>query len=165
MNTRIEITLPDSEATVDLGRRIAALARAGDLIVLTGELGAGKTTLTRGIAEVLRVHGRVASPTFIIAREHAPAHGGIGLIHVDAYRLNSIAEVDSLDLDSSMDEAVTVVEWGQNLVEGLAHDRLEVDLLRPRGTLQETEEPPRSAVVRGVGRRWSDVELAAAVES
>src|SRR5699024_10504875 len=92
----------------------------------------GKTTLTQGLGQALGVRGRVASPTFIIAREHQVGEGGVGLIHVDAYRLNSIAEVDSLDLDSTMDDAVTVVEWGQDLVENLAQDRLEIFLKRPR---------------------------------
>lgn len=164
--SELEAPLPDTEATVDLGRRLGPLLRAGDLIVLTGQLGAGKTTLTQGIGAALGVHGRVASPTFIIAREHAPAPGSIGLIHVDAYRLNSIAEVDSLDLDSSMAEAVTVVEWGRDLVEGLAQDRLEIDLQRPRGTLTHAaDEPPRRAVLHAVGDRWNRAELAGAVQS
>lgn len=161
----IEVPLPDAAATVALGRRIAPLLRAGDLVVLTGELGAGKTTLTQGIGAALDVRGRIASPTFIIAREHEPGGAGVGMIHVDAYRLNSIAEVDSLDLDSSMDEAVTVVEWGRDLVEGLAHDRLEIFLDRPRGNLQQPSEPPRRAVLQPVGSRWDRDEIARAVES
>ena len=163
MTQTLQIALPDAEATRDLGRRLAPLLRAGDLLVLTGELGAGKTTLTQGLGQALGVRGRVASPTFIIAREHHPGQGGVGLIHVDAYRLNSIAEVDSLDLDSTMDDAVTVVEWGQDLVENLAQDRLEIFLKRPRGTLQDAHEPPRSAVLHPVGPRWDPAELARAV--
>ena len=163
MTQTLQIALPDAEATRDLGRRLAPLLRAGDLLVLTGELGAGKTTLTQGLGQALGVRGRVASPTFIIAREHQPGEGGVGLIHVDAYRLNSIAEVDSLDLDSTMDDAVTVVEWGQDLVENLAQDRLEIFLKRPRGTLQDADEPPRSAVLHPVGPRWDPAELARAV--
>src|SRR5699024_8975582 len=108
--------------------------------------------------------GRVSSPTFIIAREHAPTGSGPGLIHVDAYRLTSLAEVDSLDLDSSIDEAITVVEWGADLVEQLAQDRLEVTLERPRGSTDTgAPEPPRRAVLHPVGQRWDAVDLAAVV--
>ena len=159
------VTLPDAAATTDLGRRLAGLLRAGDLVILTGELGAGKTTLTQGLGDGLGVRGRVSSPTFIIAREHRPLGSGPGLIHVDAYRLTSLAEVDSLDLDSSMDEAVTVVEWGADLVEHLAQDRLEIVLERPRGhTDPAAAEPPRRAVLRPVGERWADTDLAALAE-
>ncbi|WP_369824619.1 tRNA (adenosine(37)-N6)-threonylcarbamoyltransferase complex ATPase subunit type 1 TsaE [Cellulosimicrobium sp. CUA-896] len=101
--------------------------------MLTGDLGAGKTTLTQGIGAGLGVRGQVASPTFIVAREHPSLVGGPALVHVDAYRLGSLEEVDALDLDSSLDESVTVVEWGSGLVESLAGDRLEVVLERPRG--------------------------------
>ncbi len=160
-----EVLLPDAGATTALGARLAGVLRAGDLVILTGELGAGKTTLTQGLGTALGVRGRVSSPTFIIAREHAPTGAGPALIHVDAYRLTSLAEVDSLDLDSSMDEAVTVVEWGADLVEQLAQDRLEITLERPRGTSTdlETPEPPRRAVLHPVGARWAGVDLAAVV--
>ena len=160
--TDVEVTLPDAAATTALGRRLAGLLRAGDLVILTGELGAGKTTLTQGLGDGLGVRGRVSSPTFIIAREHQPLGTGPGLIHVDAYRLTSLAEVDSLDLDSSMDEAVTVVEWGTDLVEQLAEDRLEITLERPRGSVDPgAAEPPRRAVLRTVGRRWAQTDLTA----
>ncbi|UFU02367.1 tRNA (adenosine(37)-N6)-threonylcarbamoyltransferase complex ATPase subunit type 1 TsaE [Ruania suaedae] len=163
--------LTDAAATRELGRRLARVLRAGDLVILTGDLGAGKTTLTQGIGEGLGVRGRVASPTFIIAREHAPTGDGPGLIHVDAYRLASIAEVDALDLDSSMAESVTVVEWGAGLVEGLAQDRLEIDLVRPRGVegagvelgQAAAADQPRRVVLRPVGARWNGVELPGAV--
>src|SRR5699024_5770103 len=132
-HTGVEVQLPDAEATTALGAHLAGVLRAGDLVILTGELGAGKTTLTQGLGTALGVRGRVSSPTFIIAREHAPTGTGPGLIHVDAYRLTSLAEVDSLDLDSSMDAAITVVAWGAGLVAQLAQDRLELTLHRPRG--------------------------------
>src|SRR5699024_11362375 len=98
----LQIALPDAEATRDLGRRVAGRLRAGDLLVLTGELGAGKTTLTQGLGQALGVRGRVASPTFIIAREHQPGEGGVGLNHVDAYRLNRSEEHTS-ELQSRFD--------------------------------------------------------------
>ncbi|WP_159620183.1 tRNA (adenosine(37)-N6)-threonylcarbamoyltransferase complex ATPase subunit type 1 TsaE [Ruania rhizosphaerae] len=164
----VESTLTDASATQELGRRLAQVLRAGDLVILTGDLGAGKTTLTQGIGEGLGVRGRVASPTFIIAREHARTGSGPGLIHVDAYRLGSIAEVDALDLDSSMAESVTVVEWGAGLVEGLAQDRLEIELERPRGVGEGSgtdvaeaaaADQPRRVILRGVGERWAGVDL------
>jgi tRNA threonylcarbamoyladenosine biosynthesis protein TsaE len=116
-----------------LGRRLAGLLRAGDLLVLSGELGAGKTTLVQGIGAGLRVRGPVTSPTFVIARVHPSLAGGPDLVHADAYRLASPAEVDDLDLDASLDTSVTVVEWGGGLADGLAADRLEVTII-PAGT-------------------------------
>src|ERR671914_276392 len=115
-----------AQAMRDLGVRLAGVLRAGDLVVLSGGLGAGKTTLTQGIGEGLKVRGPITSPTFVIAREHPSLSGGPPLVHVDAYRLGGLAEVDDLDLDASLDEAVTVVEWGEGLAEGLADSRLEV---------------------------------------
>ena len=164
------VTLPDADATRAYGKALAAVLQAGDLVVLTGDLGAGKTTLTQGIGAGLDVRGQVASPTFIIAREH-PAlprpdgTRGPALVHVDAYRLGSLDEVDALDLDSSLDESVTVVEWGEGWVEGLAADRLEVRIARPRGGHDDGEDADageRVVTVRGVGDRWADVELPAA---
>jgi tRNA threonylcarbamoyladenosine biosynthesis protein TsaE len=159
-----------------LGERLAALLRAGDLVLITGDLGAGKTTLTQGIGAGLGVRGPVTSPTFVIARVHPSQVGGPPLVHVDAYRLGSIAEVDDLDLDASLDEAVTVVEWGEGLVEGLSADRLEVNLVRPHGddgpdarpdgdpdeSGDESSDVPRQVRVRGVGARWDGVDLAPA---
>lgn len=163
------VTLPDADATRAFGRALAQVLRAGDLVVLTGDLGAGKTTLTQGIGAGLGVRGQVASPTFIIAREHPPVPGpdgarGPGLVHVDAYRLSSLDEVDALDLDASLDESVTVVEWGEGWVEGLAADRLEVSLTRPRGGLPPGDDVDaaageRAVTVRAVGSRWAGVEL------
>ena len=114
----------------DLGTRVGAALRAGDLVVLTGELGAGKTTFTQGLGEGLGVRGGVTSPTFVIARVHPSLVDGPDLVHVDAYRLGGIDELDDLDLDTSLDDAVTVVEWGAGLAEGLAEQRLEVTITR-----------------------------------
>ena len=135
-----------------LGQRIAAVLRAGDLIVLTGPLGAGKTTLVQGIGQGLDVRGPVTSPTFVIARVHPPLSGGPGLVHVDAYRLGSVAEVDDLDLDASLEDCVTVVEWGEGLVEELAADRLEVTIaMPPAGEPGEM----RWVTLAGIGGRWA----------
>jgi tRNA threonylcarbamoyladenosine biosynthesis protein TsaE len=134
--------------TQDFGRRLGALLRAGDVIVLTGDLGAGKTTLTQGVAEGLGVRGPVTSPTFVIARVHPSLVGGPGLVHVDAYRLGSAVELDDLDLDADLPDSVTVVEWGEGLAEDLAEARLEVELERP-------DDETRVVRVRPVGARWS----------
>jgi tRNA threonylcarbamoyladenosine biosynthesis protein TsaE len=145
-----------------LGRRLAALLRAGDLVVLTGDLGAGKTALARGIGAGMDVRGDVTSPTFVIARVHRSRGAGPDLVHVDAYRLGGLAEVDDLDLDASLPDSVTVVEWGLGRVESLADDRLEVTIHRPRGASEhvvEDGDEPRTVVLRGIGPRWADVVL------
>ncbi|NIZ93617.1 tRNA (adenosine(37)-N6)-threonylcarbamoyltransferase complex ATPase subunit type 1 TsaE [Kineococcus rubinsiae] len=157
--------LATAQETAALGRRLAAVLRAGDLLVLAGDLGAGKTTLTQGIADGLGVRGPVTSPTFVIARVHPSLVGGPPLVHVDAYRLGSLAEVEDLDLEASAAEAVTVVEWGAGLVEDLAGDRLEVDLVRPHGAGAAAAHPdevpvePRAVQLRAAGPRWSGVDL------
>ena len=136
------------EETQAFGRRLGALLRAGDLIVLSGDLGAGKTTLTQGIGEGLGVRGPITSPTFVIARVHPSLVGGPGLVHVDAYRLGSVVELDDLDLDADLDDSVTIVEWGAGLSEQLSEQRLEISL---------TGEDVRTAHLVGVGSRWDDV--------
>jgi tRNA threonylcarbamoyladenosine biosynthesis protein TsaE len=146
------IAVPTTEDMHALGRRLATGLRAGDLVVLSGPLGAGKTTLVQGIGQGLGVRGPVTSPTFVIARVHPALGGGPALVHVDAYRLSSVAEVDDLDLDASLDDCVTVVEWGEGLVEELAADRLEITIaMSPAG------EPGDSRMVEltGIGERWA----------
>ncbi|QAY70129.1 tRNA (adenosine(37)-N6)-threonylcarbamoyltransferase complex ATPase subunit type 1 TsaE [Xylanimonas protaetiae] len=169
----VTIDLPSAEATRALGAALAGVLRAGDLLILTGDLGAGKTTFTQGLAGALGVRGHVSSPTFIVAREHAPgvrADGtrGPGLVHVDAYRLGGLGELDALDLDASLDDSVTVVEWGAGLAEALTEDRLEIELVRPRGGVVDMDDPEagtRRATVRGVGPRWEGVDLGALLRS
>jgi tRNA threonylcarbamoyladenosine biosynthesis protein TsaE len=151
----VEVVLPAAADTMALGRRLAARLRAGDLVLLSGELGAGKTTLARGLGTGLGVRGDVTSPTFVIARVHPSLTGGPALVHVDAYRLDHLTEVDDLDLDASLAESVTIVEWGEGKVEGLSDDRLEVVLHRGSDPADET----RTARLRPIGRRWSEVEL------
>ena len=136
-----------------LGRRLASRLRAGDVVVLTGPLGAGKTTLTQGIGDGLGVRGPVTSPTFVIARVHPPLGAGPALVHVDAYRLDDAAEVDDLDLDADLESAVTVVEWGEGLVERLAEDRLEIRIGRPPGGPLDDET--RTVRLTGTGARWA----------
>jgi tRNA threonylcarbamoyladenosine biosynthesis protein TsaE len=154
-------------ATRELGGQLAGLMRAGDLVVLIGGLGAGKTTLTQGVGERLQVRGDVTSPTFVIARVHPSLVAGPALVHVDAYRLETLSEVDDLDLDASLADSVTVVEWGEGLVEGLAPDRLEVRLERRSGAAGPDDaevdgDEPRHVTVHGFGRRWAGVELPSA---
>jgi tRNA threonylcarbamoyladenosine biosynthesis protein TsaE len=136
----------------DLGRRLAALLRAGDLVILAGPLGAGKTTLVQGIGAGLGVRGPVTSPTFVIARVHPAVTGsGPALVHADAYRLGSFSEVDDLDLDTDAGSAVTVVEWGTGLAEPLAEDRLEI-------TIEPDQDGDvRTVRINGRGARWHGV--------
>ncbi len=133
--------LVDTEATEALGRRLAGLLRAGDLLVLTGPLGAGKTTLTRGLGAGLQVRGQVASPTFVLARTH-PTASGVPLVHVDAYRLGGAGELDDLDLD--YEGSVVVVEWGAGLLDGVAESWLDVVIERPTGAGGELGDDGRS---------------------
>jgi tRNA threonylcarbamoyladenosine biosynthesis protein TsaE len=131
-----------------LGRRIAAGLRAGDLLILSGPLGAGKTTLMQGIGEGLNVRGPITSPTFVIARVHPPLGSGPALVHADAYRLGGIAEVDDLDLDSDSASSVTAVEWGEGLAEGLSEDRLDIAI--------EISGTARIVRISGIGNRWAN---------
>jgi tRNA threonylcarbamoyladenosine biosynthesis protein TsaE len=143
----------------DLGEQLARLLRPGDLVVLSGGLGAGKTTLTQGIGAGLGVRGPVTSPTFVIARLHPSLRGGPDLVHADAYRLGSRAEVDDLDLDNDLDASVTVVEWGEGLVENLAASYLRLTIDRPHPApaaepLDGDADQVRYLTVAGYGARW-----------
>jgi tRNA threonylcarbamoyl adenosine modification protein YjeE len=161
-----EISVPTASRMRSLGRQLAALLRPGDLVVLNGPLGAGKTTLVQGIGAGLDVRGPVTSPTFVIARIHPSLRGGPALVHVDAYRLGSPAEVDDLDLDADVARSVTVVEWGGGLVEALAESWLDVTIVMARaGAADPVGQPdpgdePRTVLLAGHGDRW-----AAAAES
>ena len=142
-------TLSTVSDTEDFGRRLGAVLRAGDLVVLTGPLGAGKTALVRGIGAGLGVRGDITSPTFVIARVHKPdpAKGGrVALVHADAYRLGSAvdprAEIDDLDLDASVDDSVTVVEWGEGVVEQLSDAHLQVRIDRHDDDSREVRLEP-----------------------
>lgn len=121
----------DTEAMEAFGRELGGVLRAGDVVVLTGPLGAGKTTLTRGIGAGLGIRGPVQSPTFVLARTHPSLVGGAPLVHVDAYRLGSAALLEDLDLD--FDHSVVVVEWGAGLVEDMTDSWLEIVIERPTG--------------------------------
>ena len=140
---------------------VAPQLRPGDLVLLTGDLGAGKTTFTQGLGSALGVRGPIASPTFIIARTHPSLGDGPALIHVDAYRLSSLAELDDLDLDATLDSSVTVVEWG-DAAAALSEDRLHVTISRARGGEIDPEAPDggdRVVTLTGHGDRWAGVSF------
>jgi len=144
------VTLPTVDDTVAFGRRLATILQPGDLVILDGPLGAGKTALVRGIGQGLAVTGEVTSPTFVISRIHQPdpARGGVlPLVHVDAYRLGTVTEVDDLDLDESLADSVTVVEWGEGKVEQLAEEYLVV-------RLERLDDDTRVARLLGQGPDW-----------
>jgi tRNA threonylcarbamoyladenosine biosynthesis protein TsaE len=149
-----------------LGRRLGWLLTAGDVVVLSGPLGAGKTTVAQGIGQGLGVRGPVTSPTFVIARVHPSLAGGPALVHADAYRLGGRAELDDLDLDADLAGSVTVMEWGEGLAEVLADSylaiRIEAQPVRqPRGSQEDDVELARTVTVTGWGPRWrhADAEV------
>lgn len=146
------LEVPTADAMQQLGERLAGTLQAGDLLIASGDVGAGKTTLTQGIGRGLGVADPVISPTFVLSRVHRSRTGRPDLVHVDAYRLSSVAELDDLDLDASLTTGVTVVEWGEGLAEPLAESRLEVDI-RP-------SDAGRRVLLRAVGERWQGVDLA-----
>lgn len=143
------VDVPTADDMRALGVRLAQLLRKGDVIVATGDLGAGKTTLTQGIGEGLGVAGPIISPTFVISRVHPHPGDGPSLVHVDAYRLGDSSELADIDLDASLAEAVTIVEWGSGLAEWLADSRLEIDIVRGLSTDERTVH------LTGIGPRWA----------
>lgn len=166
-----EVPTPDEMQS--LASRLAPLLRAGDLLVLSGDLGAGKTTFTQGLGEALGVRGPVTSPTFILARTHPSLVGGLPLVHVDAYRLGGLDEIDDLDLDSTTEAAVTVVEWGEGMAEQLTDSWLHIKIevrgprpIDPLGTPHDgeldfvpEEVDPRVVTIKPHGPRWVGVPL------
>ncbi|WP_144753259.1 tRNA (adenosine(37)-N6)-threonylcarbamoyltransferase complex ATPase subunit type 1 TsaE [Curtobacterium pusillum] len=167
--TDARVLLDTAVATTDemgaLGARLAAVLRAGDLVVLTGPLGAGKTTLTRGLGAALGARGQVSSPTFVLARTH-PTTSGPDLVHVDAYRLSDPVELDDLDLD--WDASIVVVEWGRGFVDGISDSVLDVEIVRATGAgaddpddldPDDVPDEPRRVVVTATGPRWAVTTL------
>lgn len=145
------LTLPTAASTHEFGRdRLAPLLEPGDLIIASGPLGVGKTALVQGIGAGLQVEGRVLSPTFVIARVHRG--GRIPLVHVDAYRLGSMAEIEDLDLDTDLAGSVTVVEWGQGLVEQLSEEHLLIELSWASDETADAES--RTATLIPYGPGW-----------
>jgi tRNA threonylcarbamoyl adenosine modification protein YjeE len=151
-NKIFEALIPTSEEMHELGLRLAKQLKAADLVILIGPLGAGKTTLTRGVGAGLGVEGNVSSPTFVIARTHK-RDGLAPLVHVDAYRLGSPAELDDLDIPFA--SSIVLVEWGKGLTQDISEHWLEVELVRD--TTGETED--RQVKITGFGDRWVGVSI------
>lgn len=168
------MTVSSAGETQEIAAALGKVLEAGDLLVLTGELGAGKTTFTQGLGQGLGVRPGIISPTFVLMRIHpnlpdGPRPGGPDLVHVDAYRLESASEIDGIDLENTLDSAVTVVEWGRGRVEHLSPSRLDIELLRGSGgngipTAAESgvldfsgedDDEPRTIILRGYGPRWA----------
>lgn len=165
------VTVATAQETHALGVQLGELLRAGDLVLLTGGLAAGKTTFTQGVGQGLGVRGPITSPTFVIARVHPSLGSGPALVHVDAFRLDGLAELDDLDLDADLDAVVTVVEWGHGLAESLSEDRLEIRLTGTEGSGAHGADPgpgageqpadehdgdqPRVVRASGHGTRWT----------
>ncbi|MEY4532945.1 MAG: hypothetical protein RI926_714 [Actinomycetota bacterium] len=149
-------TIGNPDQMHELGLELGKALRAGDVLVLTGPLGAGKTTLTRGIGEGLGARGPVTSPTFVLARTHPSLVDGPPLVHVDAYRLNSAVELDDLDIDFA--HSVVVVEWGAGMLDGIVDSWLDVVIERPEGAnageLGDELVEPRTVTLTGHGQRW-----------
>ena len=162
-----QVSTSDADQTRALGEDLGRVLAAGDLVMLSGGLGAGKTTFTQGIGIGMGVRGRVASPTFIVARVHPSLSGGPDLIHADAYRIKDLSDLETLDLDSSLDEAVTVVEWGEGKTEAMSDERLSIEVRRASGGQAETDgdiidlehmdDGTRLIVLRAHGHRWDGV--------
>ena len=157
-----EVSTRDADQTRAFGEDLGRILAAGDLLMLSGGLGAGKTTLTQGIGVGMGVRGRVASPTFIVARVHPSLSGGPDLIHADAYRITDLNDLETLDLDSSLDEAVTVVEWGEGKTEAMSDERLSIEVRRAAHDgdvidLENMDDGTRVIVLHAHGHRWDGV--------
>jgi tRNA threonylcarbamoyladenosine biosynthesis protein TsaE len=143
------LTLRTLEDTLRLGRALGSRLTAGDLVILSGSLGAGKTALTKGIAAGMGVAGTVTSPTFVLARVHRGANGVVPLVHVDAYRLAGSVEIDDLDLDTDLTGAAVVIEWGEGVADQLSPERLLV-------ALERLPDDSRVVTLTGIGGDWTE---------
>ncbi len=149
----LDSVIETTEEMMGLGESVAKVLTAGDLVLLIGPLGAGKTTFTRGVGKELKAIGNVSSPTFVIARTHKREDSEIPLVHVDAYRLGSPSELDDLDIPFS--EAIVLVEWGKGLTEDIADNWLEIEIARDTSGATET----RTIKITGFGSRWQQVKI------
>ena len=165
---RQTLHLADLAATQQFAMAVARLLGPGDVILLTGDLGAGKTTFTQGLAHGLGIEAHITSPTFVLARHHEHPGNGLNLVHVDAYRLTNKDELTSLDLETSLDNSVVVIEWGRSMAEALATSHLDIELQRPGVAsdqlltdFSDTDvDEHRTAVITGYGPRWEGITIA-----
>jgi len=155
----LAILVPTADEMRRLGVRLSGILEPGDLVVAAGELGAGKTTLAQGVGQGLDSEGPIISPTFVLSRMHRSTSGKPDLLHVDAYRLSSGAELEDLDLDEHVAHAITFVEWGTGLAEGLAENRLEIDIRTTADSWPGANGDARLVLIRAVGSRWQQVDL------
>lgn len=164
---QIQFQLSSVAQTQAIGEALGRQLRKGDLLILTGQLGAGKTTFTQGLGAGMQVREGIISPTFVLARIHPSEVNGPDLVHVDAYRLAEPHEVDTLDLEATLPTAVTVVEWGRDKVEHLSDSRLEIELERAALPASHTAaswefededqgDEPRTLILRALGPDWSE---------
>jgi len=156
-----------AQDTQDFAARLAPLLKSGDVVIVVGGLGSGKTTFTQGLGAALGVRGPITSPTFVVARTHPSLVHGPPLVHVDAYRLGAAAEIDDIDLDASVEDSVTVVEWGEGMAEQLSDSwleiRVEIRLAKstdPLGTqIEGSGDETRVITVKPHGPRWVGMPL------
>lgn len=168
MTMQQTLHLADLAATQQFAIAVARVLRSGDVVLLSGDLGAGKTTFTQGLARGLGIEANITSPTFVLARHHDHPGNGLNLVHVDAYRLTDEDELTSLDLETSLDNSVVVIEWGRGMAETLATSHLDIELQRPGAAPDQLVtdfsatdvEEHRTAVITGYGPRWEGITIA-----
>ena len=148
-----KLQISTAEDMHEFGSKLAGILKAGDLVILTGPLGAGKTTFTRGVGEGLQAIGNVSSPTFVIARTHKRENSKVPLVHVDAYRLSSVHEFDDLDID--IDHSIVLVEWGRGFAEELADSWLDIEI----GRDHTGESDIRDVTITAHGSRFENARL------
>ena len=160
MSSSVTLNIADADAMRACALRLSSLLNGGDVLILDGPLGAGKTTFTQGLGEGLGVAGAVTSPTFVVSRIHKPGDRGVGLVHVDAYRLSGSQDLTDLEIDDRPND-VLVVEWGMPYADELGDSWLEAQISRDDHSIDDADPAsgPRTLKLVGHGPRWNDVDL------